>query len=225
MKNAGAMTGVAAVLALLLTVSASSADIVYSWRGNGKNIALTFDDGPHPRYTPEILSILEEYDVRATFFVVGQNIEWYDGIVEKEQAAGHEIGNHTFSHSCLKSLSRDGIASEITRTESVINEKIEYRTKLIRPPGGITCEELKKLAESEDYTIVCWSIDTLDWAHKPSAEIAENILSSVKGGDIILFHDYISGGSPTPEALRIIIPELLERGYSFVTVSELIENK
>ena len=86
-------------------------------------------------------------------------------------------------------------------------------------------DELVRAARDKDYTLVCWSIDTLDWAHTPSEKIAENVLSSVQGGDIILFHDYVSGKSPTPDALRIIIPELIRQGYTFVTVSELIGEK
>ncbi len=216
---------VAVLLVLCLTESAEAAEVIYSWHGNEKNIALTFDDGPHPRYTPEILDILNEYGVHATFFVIGVNLRNYKGIVERAYSAGHEIGNHTYSHKNLKNLSYTGICDEIYMAESVIYENLEYRTKLLRPPGGKVGEDVCKVAREQDYTIVCWSIDTLDWAHTSSEQIAENILASVKGGDIILFHDYVSGGSPTPDALRIIIPELLARGYNFVTVSELINSK
>ena len=208
-----------------LTASVSASDVIYSWHDNKKEIALTFDDGPHPRYTPEILDILREYGVRATFFVIGQNIEWYDGLVQREFDEGHEIGNHTYSHLNLKLLPYPDVCAEIEEAEAVIGERIEYRTRLLRPPCGMLGDELVRAARDGDYTIVCWSIDTLDWAHTPSEKIAENVLSSVQGGDIILFHDYVSGASPTPDALRIIIPELIRRGYTFVSVSELIGEK
>ena len=213
------------LLLVILSRAAAASDVIYSWHDNKKEIALTFDDGPHPRYTPEILEILNEYGIRATFFVIGQNIEWYDGLVQLEYEAGHEIGNHTYSHLNLKTLPYSDVCTEIEEAEAVIGEKIDCRPKLLRPPGGMLGDELVRAARDEDYTLVCWSIDTLDWAHTPSEKIAENVLSSVQGGDIILFHDYVSGKSPTPDALRIIIPELIARGYTFVTVSELIGEK
>ncbi|MGN1345750.1 MAG: polysaccharide deacetylase family protein [Eubacteriales bacterium] len=208
-----------------LALPASSADIVYSWRSNGKKIALTFDDGPHPVHTPEILDILEEYGVKATFFTIGQNVEWYNDVFQMEYAAGHEIGNHTYSHRNLKKLSYPAVCQEIERAENAVYETVEYRTRLLRPPEGAFGNDLCKAAAALDYTVVCWSIDTRDWAHTPSDKIAENVLSSVKGGDIILFHDFVSGDSPTPDALRMIIPPLMEEGYRFVTVSELLNLK
>lgn len=209
-------------LVMILALPSSSADVIYSWNSNEKKIALTFDDGPHPVYTPEILEILEEYGVHATFFVIGQNLEYYGELLNREIEAGHEIGNHTYSHRNLRTLTNEMIEQEIRETETAVYNRSEYKTQLLRPPGGKLGEELCRLAQENDYTVVCWSVDTLDWAHTPTEEIVENVLSSVEGGDIILFHDFVSGDSPTPEALRIIIPALLEDGYEFVTVSELI---
>lgn len=212
---------------LYSAVLGGAAEVVYSWHntdgGNEeKNIALTFDDGPHPVYTPEILDILSEYGVRATFFTIGENVEYYNDIIGMEAAAGHEIGNHTYSHMNLKKLPYQSVCREIERTERAIYETIEYRTRLLRPPEGAFGNNVCLAAAELDYTVICWSVDTRDWAHTPVADIVDNVLSSVKGGDIILFHDYVSGESPTPEALRIIIPELISRGYNFVTVSELM---
>lgn len=215
-------TVIAVLIFLLTAVSASASDVVYSMHTNEKMIALTFDDGPHPRYTPEILDILAEYDIKATFFTIGQNVELYSDLVKAEYESGHEIGNHTYSHSNMKTLTEDKMYSEINDAETAVYENIEYRTTLLRPPGGLFGDTLCKVAAENDYTIICWSVDTLDWAHTPSDKIVENVLSSVKGGDIILFHDYVSGESPTIEALKIIIPTLLDEGYQFVTVSELI---
>lgn len=186
-------------------------------------MALTFDDGPSPVYTEEILGILAEYGVRATFFVVGENAERYGDLIRAEYEAGHEIGNHTYSHQNLRKLTETETVREIERTERAVYENLEVRTRLLRPPGGIFGEALCKAALALDYTVVCWSVDTRDWAHTPVNAIVENVLSSVKEGDIILFHDQVGGKpSPTPEALRILIPALLNEGYEFVTVSELI---
>lgn len=211
------------ILLNLFAGGANASDIIYSCQSNKKNIALTFDDGPHPVHTPEILDILAEYGVKATFFVIGENATWYGDLVKTEYENGHEIGNHTYSHHMnLKKLSYDGICGEIEDAEEAIYENIEYRTKLLRPPGGIYSDTLLRAAADNDYTIICWSVDTRDWAHTPTNEIVKNVMSSVKEGDIILFHDYVSGNSPTPDALRQIIPAMLDEGYNFVTVSELI---
>lgn len=207
---------------MLIAVTASASDVVYSMHTNEKTIALTFDDGPHPRYTPQILDILAEYDIKATFFTIGQNVELYSDLVKAEYEAGHEIANHTYSHSNMKNLTASQMYNEINAAEKAVYEKVEYRTTLLRPPGGLFGDTLCKVAAENDYTVVCWSVDTLDWAHTPSDKIIENVLSSVKGGDIILFHDYVSGESPTIKALETIIPTLIDEGYQFVTVSELI---
>ncbi len=218
------IVSIAVTTCLLCSVpqNAAGAEVVYSWHTNSKNIALTFDDGPHPVYTPEILDILEEYGVRATFFTIGQNVEWYNDVFRMEYEAGHEIGNHTYSHMNLGKLPYKEVCREIEEAEELVYEAVEYRTRLLRPPGGILGEDLRRAAADLDYTVICWSVDTLDWAHTPSDVIAKQVLENVKGGDIILFHDYVSGDSPTPEALHMIIPALLDEGYSFVTVSELL---
>lgn len=201
-------------------------DVFFScYKNESKKIALTFDDGPHPRYTPEILKILDEYGIKATFFVVGQNVSYYPDLVKAEVDAGHEVGNHTFSHANLRKKRYEEVCGEINQTERLIYENTDFRSRLLRPPEGVYSQAVCDAAADFDYTIVLWSIDTKDWAHNPAKKIAEQILSDVRSGDIILFHDYIARNSPTEEALRLIIPELLERGYKFVTVSELLSSK
>ena len=196
---------------------------VFSWhRNSSSKIALTFDDGPHPRHTREILDILEEYGVTATFFVIGVNAEAYPEIVKAEIDRGHEVGNHTYSHANLRRECTAEIVRELDDAEKVIYEAAEYKPKLLRPPGGKYANQLKEIAKQYNYSIILWTVDTKDWAHKSVDSICDNVLTNVKSGDIILFHDHITGGSPTPEALRRIIPELKSRGFTFVTVSELI---
>ncbi len=213
------------LLTVLLILPVSSADVVYSWKTNDKTVALTFDDGPHPVHTPEILDILEEYGVKATFFTIGVNVEQYNDVFRMVYDAGHEIGNHTYSHRNLRKLPYASVCGEIERAEEAVYETVEYRTRLLRPPEGAFGDDLCRAASEMDYTVICWSVDTMDWAHTPATEIAESVLSTVKGGDILLFHDFVAGASPTPEALRMVIPALIEDGYTFVTVSELLGKK
>ena len=162
--------------------------------------------------------------MKATFFVVGENAGWFPEIVKDEYSRGHEIANHSYDHSDMKKMNVAEIKRQIEAAEKTVYENIEYRTKYIRPPGGVIGTNLLKAAADEDYKIICWSVDTRDWAHTPVDKIVENVMTNVEEGDIILFHDYISGDSPTPAALKIIIPKLLEEGYNFVTVSELLNS-
>ncbi len=195
---------------------------VYTKKENkGKKIALTFDDGPHPVYTEKILDILLEYDIPATFFVVGENASLYPEIIIRTVNEGHEIGNHTYYHRHLSEMKTYQIKKEIQLCEKTIYEICEYKTKLFRPPEGILPDEICRYAAREDYTVVLWSIDTRDWAHTPVSVMVNTVETSISSGEIILMHDYIIN-SKTPEALKIIIPYLLREGYVFVTVSELI---
>lgn len=207
-------------------VGGESTDLVYSHVENDKMmIALTFDDGPHPRYTPMILDILKKYGVRATFFAVGENAELYPELIGRCLCEGHEVANHTYSHGDLSHSSYDEICREVGRAENAIYETCESRTKLLRPPGGLYGKNVIMAAHELDYTLVLWTVDTRDWAHTPADKIAKKVLSSTKAGDIILMHDFIGRDSPTPKALEAVIPALLERGFRFVTVSELLGSK
>ncbi len=200
---------------------------VYS-SGSDSNhsIALTFDDGPHSDKTPEILDILKEYDVKATFFVVGENVKNNSDILERMITDGHEIGNHTFGHKYLfkdKNSKRD-MEREIDLCDDEIFNHSEYSSVLFRPPGGIYDSTLASVCGERGYSMVLWSIDTRDWEGKSAVEIENEIMTNISDGSIILMHDYVSGQSYTAEALREVIPKLKKLGYCFVTVSELIGN-
>lgn len=196
---------------------------VYVSHSNSQmKIALTFDDGPHPTLTPEILDILKENRAKATFFLIGENAENYPELVLRETAEGHEIGNHTYTHTVLKKDDVTLMRRELEKTESILYSIGEYKPKYVRPPCGIYDSAVIKAVKDMDCKIVLWNIDTRDWAHTPSDKIIDMVMSSVKSGDIILCHDYITGYSPTAEVLRSILPALTEKGYSFVTVSELL---
>ena len=187
-----------------------------------KSVALTFDDGPHPTLTAEILEILKEYDIPATFFVVGENAKRYPSIVRRILADGHELGNHTYSHIRSDKVEKNVFEREILSCTETIHEITRQAPTLFRPPEGAINDNLRDLCKELDYRIVLWSIDTEDWRHTPPEEIVSRVIREVKGGDIILMHDYIGKGSPTPAALKKIIPALIARGYRFVLVSELL---
>ena len=187
-----------------------------------KQIALTFDDGPHPRLTPKILEILARYNVSATFFMVGQNILNYPEAARAVINAGHEVGNHTFTHPHIASLNEKAIFEEIGKCEEALEELCEYRPHLLRTPQGALTPNLERCLLEDDYILVLWSLDTRDWDNKSTATIVRAVLDGVSAGDIILMHDYIGYNSKTPEALEQIIPALLSQGYEFVTVSELL---
>lgn len=200
---------------------------VYTSGSDSKHsIALTFDDGPHPEKTPEILDVLKEYDVKATFFVVGENVKANSDLFERIIIDGHEIGNHTFRHKYLfkhKNTRRD-MEREIDLCDDEIFNHSEYSSVLFRPPGGIYDATLTSVCGERGYSIVLWSIDTRDWEGRDAFEIEKEILNNVCDGSIILMHDYVCGESYTAEALKSVIPKLKKLGYCFVTVSELIGN-
>ncbi len=185
-------------------------------------IALTFDDGPHPRLTPQILKILQKYHVHATFFMVGQNVINYPNTARAVLDGGHEVGNHTFSHGHMKNLDEESLSDELGKCEDVLEELCEYRPHLFRPPEGTVTQYVRHCSEVGDYSLVLWSLDTRDWENKSTDTIVQTVLDSIRPGDIILMHDYIGTGSKTPEALEILLPELLQRGYEPVTVSRLL---
>ena len=200
-------------------------EIVYHSRRNDRmEIALSFDDGPHPRLTPIILEILEEYGIKATFFMVGENVQYYADAARAVVEAGHEIGNHTFSHRRFGRMTEHEMLDEIASCEDAISSVSDTPVHFIRPPEGQMNDTMRRIVGTLDYRIILWDVDTRDWAHTPPAEICRHILDTVQAGDIILMHDFIGHDSPTPEALRMVLPELIARGYRFVTVGELVDS-
>lgn len=179
-------------------------------------VALTFDDGPHPVYTPPLLDGLKERGVHATFFVVGENIPGNEEILKRMDAEGHLIGNHTYSHVKLSELDIARACAEVEKTNALICEVTGKEPEFIRPPFG----EWKKAMEcSFEMIPVLWDVDPLDWTTKNTALVVERVLKDTKAGDIILLHDYYQS---SVDAALEIVDALTERGYKFVTVDELI---
>ena len=214
---------VAVSINLLSAVRNDNINAYYFNRNKYNKIALTFDDGPHPVYTKKILDLLEKYQIKATFFIIGENAGYYKETLREIVKRGHEVGNHTFSHAIIKNKSVEDIMSEVEECRNAIYDICGENTVLFRPPGGLMADITAEDAELfENYDIILWSIDTMDWAHHEPEKIAEYVINNTKSGDIILMHDYIGKDSPTPAALEMIIPTLMEKGYEFVTVGELI---
>lgn len=188
-----------------------------------KYLAITFDDGPHPKETDEVLDVLKKHDVKATFFIAGKHANWYSKPLIRASKEGHEIGNHTFNHPDISNLSNNQLEKEILKCEEIIVKMTGKKPTLFRPPyGSFKKEELAKIAEKHEYKVVLWDhVDAKDWKNPGANNIANEIINNVENGDIILLHDYATNN--TVEALDIFIPEMQKRGYKFVTVSELYE--
>ena len=183
-------------------------------------VALTFDDGPHPGRTKRILSLLDRYSVKATFFILGCNAEYYPEPLRMAIDAGHEIEDHSFDHK-TKGKSVAELENSISRTASIIERASGRSPRYFRPPEGKSTPELDAALSALGYDTVFWTVDSRDWTGKPAQKIARDVLNTVRDGDILLFHDYTCPGENTLHALEKIIPELLSRGYRFVTVEEM----
>lgn len=188
-------------------------------------VALTFDDGPDKRFTPKLLDVLKNHHVKATFFSMGAKAAGHPELVKRIVNEGHAIGNHTYWHPNLIKISQERIEKEVKDTEAIIEKLTGVRTRLFRPPYGSLTEEVVEKLASLDYSIIGWSVDSLDWRQLPPEEISINVLSDIHPGAIILYHD---GGdwtmdlSGTIKSVDYVIRRLKEEGYEFVTVPELL---
>ncbi|MBV8887747.1 MAG: polysaccharide deacetylase family protein [Chroococcidiopsidaceae cyanobacterium CP_BM_RX_35] len=192
--------------------------------GQDKAIALTFDDGPWPKSTEQILGILQQHNIKSTFFWIGQNVKNYPQLAQKVVADGQTVGNHTWHH-WYRHMDRAAAASEIERTAAVIFETTGVRTSIFRPPGGILSNGPADYAKTHQYGVVMWSADSEDYNRPSVPRLVKNVLSRAKSGGIVLMHDGGGDRSHTVEALPLIIAALTKSGYRFVTVPELLEIK
>jgi peptidoglycan-N-acetylglucosamine deacetylase len=191
---------------------------------NQKVIALTFDDGPSPKNTAQVLEILKKNHVKATFFVVGAMMQTYPQIAKQVVADGHDLGNHTWNH-WYRRMDQATAASEIDRTADIIYKTTGVKTALFRPPGGYLNNGLADYAKNQNYAIMMWSSLSGDAdRHTPQvAAMVNNVLKTAKPGAIVLLHDGGGNRSRTVKALPQIIAGLKAKGYQFVTGSELLE--
>lgn len=189
-------------------------------------VALSFDDGPDIRFTPMVLDVLDKHDVKATFFMMGSRAKEHRDIVERVNNAGHVIGNHTYWHPNLPKEELDRLDWEVKETEKVIEDIVGYKPRLFRSPYGALNEEMVEKLAAMDNKIIGWDVDSIDWKQPGADVVADNVLSNVSPGSIILMHD---GGdwtmdlSGTAEGLDRIITKLKDDGIEFVTIPELID--
>lgn len=181
-------------------------------------IALTFDDGPNHN-TIKVLDILERYGVKATFFILGSNIKGNEKIITKMDQAGMELGNHMYSHKLITKLPEQKIKDEIMKVDQLIFDIVGKNPSLIRPSYGTFNKKINRLM---DRPIIIWNVDTLDWKYHNSKRIASKVVKQASDGDIILMHDIYNA---TANSLEIFLPKLIDKGYQFVTVSELLYYK
>lgn len=190
---------------------------------NEKVIALTIDDGPWPNTTLQMLDILKQNDVKATFFWVGQALQANPEIAKRVVAEGHAIGNHTWHH-WYRRMDQATAKSEIERTNELIYKTTGVKTTLFRPPGGVLNNGLAAYAKSQKYAVVMWSQTSADTDPRAKSQVfVKNVLRDAKPGSIVLMHDGGGDRQRTVQALPEIISKLKQQGYRFVTVPELME--
>ncbi len=200
----------ALLLAFALTTGAKAAPDKY--------VALTFDDGPSGDNTLALMQMLEEQEVKATFFLCGYRMEIYPDLVRALSRAGHELGVHGYSHTCFDVLCREELRKELQGTAQQIRDFGGVDPVLLRPPCGAWNEAVRESARAAGMTMILWSADSLDWQRGDVQAMAARVCSKAKNGDIILLHDMYPDSI---EAAKIMIGQLRAQGFAFVTVSEL----
>jgi peptidoglycan/xylan/chitin deacetylase (PgdA/CDA1 family) len=203
-----------------------SRDIVYRKLLHGdttkRQIAITFDDGPHPKFTPKLLAILKKYDAKATFFVVGKQAEKYPRLVRAEIAAGDNIGNHTYHHVNLTKIPSVQVATEIKACGDVVKGITGGYPHLFRPPGGDYDKDVAEVAGVLGYTMILWTDDPGDYASPGVKVIETRTMDRIGNGGIVLLHD---GVQQTVDVLPQILRYLKNKGYEFVTIDEMMGRK
>lgn len=184
-------------------------------------IALTFDDGPDPQNTPFMLEVLDRYQAKATFFVVGEWVDKHPDLVRDAAARGHQIASHSYTHRNIAGKSGDQVRQELQQTEDAVFRAAGVRPNCFRPPYGTLNSRMLQVLAAKEYAVVLWSLDSLDWKLGSAAQIASLVVREAKPGDIVLMHD---GGGPRPrtiKALDTILRQLSAAGFRFVTLDEL----
>lgn len=201
-------------------VSVSDKELpIYSVQRDEPLIALTFNCAWDENDIPQLLELLEREDVAATFFLVGQWIEEYPDSVRQITEAGHEIGNHSYSHVDFVGAGEEEIRQQMEKTDALIRQLIGVAPKLARVPSGSYDSRVIRLLRQEGYEVIQWDVDSVDWKKPPAEEIVKKVVGKAQNGSIVLFH---SGAATTMEALPDVIAGLREKGFAFTTVGNLL---
>ncbi|MBO1579499.1 MULTISPECIES: peptidoglycan-N-acetylglucosamine deacetylase [Bacillus] len=198
----------------------------YAFSGpyNKAEVALTFDDGPDLVFTPQILDKLKNYGVKAAFFLLGENAERYPNVVKRIANEGHTIGNHTYNHPNLAKVSDEEYRNQIVKTEGILQKLAGYAPKFIRPPYGEIREKQLEWATGQNFMIVQWSVDTVDWKGVSAEKITNTVLGNAFPGSVILQHSTPGGNlQGSVDSLDRIIPELKAKGARFVTLPSMFQ--
>lgn len=177
-------------------------------RAASKVVYLTFDDGPRPIYTSQILTALRQHGAKATFFMVGKSVKAHPALVRDVRARGHAIGNHTYSHPDLTKLTRAQITTELASTDALLGWR-----RCFRPPYGALNANVRSVAAARGQRIVLWTVDPRDWSRPGSSVIVSRVLTNIRPGSVVLFHDGGGNRRQTVEAVRTILPWLARNGY------------
>jgi len=196
------------------------------WCGdpNSKTIALTFDDGPHPQYTPQVLSVLKRYNITASFFWLGNCVHRFPEVAKTVSEQGHWIGLHGYEHDSFPLLSPTQLKQSLEKTQVAIYNACNLspeQVRDVRPPNGFFTPQTLKLFQQWNYRPVMWSVVPEDWVHPGVNVVVNRVMKQVKNGSLIVLHDGYSGGKDVAETINILIPKLLQQGYEFVTVDSL----
>lgn len=201
-------------------ISDTNAAVVKRVHTSKKVVALTFDDGPHPLTTKELLAVLQAKQVHATFFVLGSSVEKHKALLGNIVAGGHEVANHSYSHQHLNKMPKQEAMAEVEKAEGVICGQAPKPT-LFRPPGGGYNDRLVEELHQRGYAMVLWTIDPRDWDRRSVDQVVATVVNKAEPGAIILLHEGQAAVS-TPKAVAQIIDQLRAQEYQFVTVGELM---
>lgn len=203
-----------------LTAPQTMAPAFHSATIGTPHLALTFDDGPHGTLTPRLLDILAQRRVKATFYVIGRNVEANPKIARRIVEEGHEIANHTWSHPQLSRLSADRVAEELRRTHETVLDVTGVRMSNLRPPYGAFNDRVRQVAfDRHGYDTIMWSVDPLDWKYRNAERVTRELVAGAAPGAVLLCHDIHAS---TVAAIPTTLDRLLDRGFAFITVSGLL---
>ncbi|BAT54639.1 putative chitooligosaccharide deacetylase NodB [Nostoc sp. NIES-3756] len=194
---------------------------VWSGNRNTKAIALTFDDGPHPQYTPELLAVLDRYSITASFFWLGACVNRNPSIAKAICDRGHWIGLHGYDHRSFPMLSPIELKDSLEKTQTAIYNACNLppeKVRDVRPPNGLFTPKTLNLLQQWKYRPVMWSVVPEDWVRPGVTEVVQRVLKQVQNGSLIVLHDGACGGQDVAATIQLLIPQLLEQGYQFITV-------